>query len=86
MHPCIYFEFPLGKASRSPGLPQTHYIAKDALELLIFLPPGLKFLDYRHTPPGLAYLSCFSSDSLCLVIFDLHIPSCGEHSLRHGHY
>lgn len=32
--------------SDSPGSPKIHYVAKNDLELVIFLPP--KYWDYRH--------------------------------------
>lgn len=36
------------------GQPGTHYIAKDVLELLIYLPVFLKW-DYRHGPSCLVW-------------------------------
>jgi hypothetical protein len=40
-------------SGHSPGWPGTHSVAKDSLELLIFLPLPPKHWDYRHAPPSL---------------------------------
>lgn len=76
--PCLCL-FEIGShVARSSGCPQTLCIAKDDLELLIFLPPPSVSWDYWHVPPYLAL--CFYSETVlirCQVGFELLILLLG---------
>lgn len=76
--PCLCL-FEIGShVACSSGCPQTLCVAKDDLELLIFLPPPSASWDYWHVPPYLAL--CFYSETVlirCQVGFELLILLLG---------